>query len=160
MPTRSVAVITTAAPRSIAPAGAMSSAITSAGNATVPASRSRMSLSLPSSRLRQPKPKRLPATPPAARLSSASTPPSQPPAATTTPRAAFAPPHQPLIASPDADTLESLSHILEERLTMPGRRCYQRERNAHATIAPEQQRALHALLIAQLPAFDRALIGQ
>ena len=43
---------------------------------------------------------------------------------------------------------------------MPGRRCYQRERTEHAAVAPEQQRALHALLIAQLPAFDRAMIGQ
>ena len=43
---------------------------------------------------------------------------------------------------------------------MPGRRCYQRERTQHAAIAPEQQRALHALLTAQLPACDRALVGQ
>ena len=43
---------------------------------------------------------------------------------------------------------------------MPGRRNYIRERTEHAAIAPEQQRALHDLLTAQLPAFDRALIGQ
>ena len=43
---------------------------------------------------------------------------------------------------------------------MPGRRCYQRDRSVHNVTAPEQQRALHALLTAQLPAFDRALIGQ
>jgi hypothetical protein len=43
---------------------------------------------------------------------------------------------------------------------MPGRRCYQRERAQHAAIAPEQQRALHALLTAELPACDRALVGQ
>jgi hypothetical protein len=54
----------------------------------------------------------------------------------------------------------SIFPTLEERLTMPGHRCYQRERAAHAAIAPEQQRALHAQLTAQLPAFDRALIGQ
>jgi hypothetical protein len=43
---------------------------------------------------------------------------------------------------------------------MPGRRNYIRERTEHAAIAPEQQRALHDLLTAQLPAYDRALIGQ
>ena len=43
---------------------------------------------------------------------------------------------------------------------MPGRRCYQRERTQHEAIAPEQQRALHALLTAELPAYDRALVGQ
>jgi hypothetical protein len=43
---------------------------------------------------------------------------------------------------------------------MPGRRCYQRERIEHDAIAPEQQRALHDLLVTQLPAFDRAVIGQ
>jgi hypothetical protein len=43
---------------------------------------------------------------------------------------------------------------------MPGRRCYQRERSQHAAMAPEQQRNLHDLLTTQLPAFDRALIGQ
>jgi hypothetical protein len=43
---------------------------------------------------------------------------------------------------------------------VPGRRNYFAERAQHAAIAPDQQRALHALLIAQLPAFDRALIGQ
>jgi hypothetical protein len=43
---------------------------------------------------------------------------------------------------------------------MPGRRCYQRERTQHAAIAPEQQRALHDLLVTQLPGFDRAVIGQ
>ena len=43
---------------------------------------------------------------------------------------------------------------------MPGRRCYQRERAEHAVLAPEQQQALHALLTAELPAYDRALVGQ
>ena len=43
---------------------------------------------------------------------------------------------------------------------MPGRRCYQRERAEHAVLAPEQQQALHALLTAELPAYDRALVAQ
>jgi hypothetical protein len=41
-----------------------------------------------------------------------------------------------------------------------GTRNYARERARHDTIAPEQQRALHELLRNQLPAFDRAVIGQ
>ena len=43
---------------------------------------------------------------------------------------------------------------------MPGRRCYQRERTEHDANAAEQQRALYELLRTQLPAFDRAVIGQ
>jgi hypothetical protein len=41
-----------------------------------------------------------------------------------------------------------------------GTRNYARERTEHAALAPEQQRALHDLLVTQLPAFDRAVIGQ
>jgi len=37
---------------------------------------------------------------------------------------------------------------------------YARERARHEAIAPEKQRALYDLLVAQLPALDRALIGQ
>jgi hypothetical protein len=43
---------------------------------------------------------------------------------------------------------------------MPGRRNYIRERTAHAAIAPAHRRALHDLLTAELPAYDRALVGQ
>jgi hypothetical protein len=41
-----------------------------------------------------------------------------------------------------------------------GTRNYARERARHDAIAPEQQRAIYELLRNQLPAFDRAVVGQ
>jgi hypothetical protein len=40
-----------------------------------------------------------------------------------------------------------------------GTRNYARERARHASIAPEQQRALYELLVAQLPQHEHALVG-
>src|SRR5262245_5142913 len=41
-----------------------------------------------------------------------------------------------------------------------GIRNYARERAHHDALAPEKQRALHDMLVTQLPGFDRALVGQ
>jgi hypothetical protein len=42
---------------------------------------------------------------------------------------------------------------------MPGKRNFAREQAEHARVASQRQHHLHATLVAQLPDYDRALIG-
>ena len=53
-----------------------------------------------------------------------------------------------------------ISSLVAGLLTMPGRRCSQRERTEHALLAPQRQHQLYSTLVAQLPQHERALVGR